>query len=178
MAAWIDILRPIGQVAAVSEVSLESLEYCGLTGIILDLDNTITPWGSIQIPAEILEWLLEAKQFGFRLCLVSNNRGPRLPAVAQKIGIPFIPSANKPGLRAFRQALQIMGIPREQVAVIGDQVFTDVLGGNRMGLHTILVTPLTPREFIGTRCIRVVERAFMQFLEYRCIPLARNGETI
>ncbi len=80
------------------------------------------------------------------------------------LGIPGLSKANKPSRRAFLQALDLLGSRPEQAAMIGDQVFTDVLGGNRLGLYTILVVPLCRREFLGTRVLRLVERVILRNL--------------
>jgi HAD superfamily phosphatase (TIGR01668 family) len=73
----------------------------------------------------------------------------------------------KPRRRAFRRALHIMELTSQETAVIGDQIFTDVLGGNRLGLYTILVTPISEKEFIWTRLMRKLERFVLNYLKKR-----------
>ena len=97
---------------------------------------------------------------------VSNNKKVRVSNFGRILGVPAI-SARKPRRRAFREAMRIMNTRPETTAVIGDQIFTDVLGGNRLGLYTILVVPLSKQEFIGTRCMRHLERVVLKILARR-----------
>jgi HAD superfamily phosphatase (TIGR01668 family) len=94
---------------------------------------------------------------------VSNNSGPRVSEFASKVGIPFIPKASKPRRKGFREAMAMLGVAPEKTVVIGDQIFTDVLGGNRSGAHTILVVPIDPREFFLTQIVRKVERRVLRY---------------
>jgi HAD superfamily phosphatase (TIGR01668 family) len=92
------------------------------------------------------------------MCLVSNNLSTRVSRFSRALDIPAIAKAAKPRRRSFRQAMEIMGTTAEHTAVIGDQLFTDVLGGNRLHLFTVLVSPLSPLEFWTTRLVRRAER--------------------
>jgi len=82
--------------------------------------------------------------------------------VAERADVPFIARARKPRRRSFRRAMELMGTKPETTAVIGDQLFTDMLGGNRLGLFTILVTPISKEEFIGTRFMRFLEKLILK----------------
>ncbi len=84
--------------------------------------------------------------------------------MAQKLGLPFISGALKPRRGAFREALKLLDVEPRRAAVVGDQVLTDILGGNRLGLHTILVRPMSRREFAGTRITRLFERVILRVL--------------
>ena len=101
------------------------------------------------------------------MCLVSNNKKDRVSNFGRILGVPALSKARKPRRRAFREAMRIMNTRPETTAVIGDQIFTDVLGGNRLGLYTILVVPLSKQEFIGTRCMRHLERVVLKILARR-----------
>lgn len=145
-------------VDSIRDIPVEELVSLKIKGVIFDLDNTITEWNNPEISAETIQWFKDLNQHGLTACLVSNNKGPRVMAAAQKLGIPYVAKATKPRRRAFRQAMELLKTRAHETAMVGDQIFTDVLGGNRMGLFTILVTPINPREFIGTRLVRRVER--------------------
>jgi len=136
----------------------------GIKGIIIDIDNTLTEWHSPILPEGAAAWLEQAVRVGIRLCFVSNNSAKRARDVADKAGIPFVAKAQKPRRRSFKKAMEIMGTIPGQTAVIGDQLFTDILGGNRMGMLTILVTPISSREFFATRLMRLVEAIFLRRL--------------
>ncbi len=127
------------------------LKARGIKGIIFDLDNTIIPRDQNTISIDIYNWILELKKQNFKLCIVSNNRRQnRVSFLAEKLGILYIYKAAKPRRKAFCKGMQLLGTDVNTTAVIGDQVFTDVIGGNRLGLFTILVVPLPGKEFWGT----------------------------
>lgn len=150
---------------SIYELDAEILKNKGIRGIITDLDNTLVPWRGQNIYPQLEEWLKALKDQGFKLCIVSNNSPERGEKLARELGIPGVWYAVKPRRRAFRHAIEKMGIKPSETAVIGDQIFTDVLGGNRMGLFTILVLPMSRNEFVGTRATRLVERKVLKKLQ-------------
>ena len=158
------LLCPRQMVDGFDDIDLTELTRLGIRGIIVDIDNTIIPWGSDVVDARIRLWLDELQAQGFKVCLVSNNKNKRVKAIGERLSMPFVARALKPAKAGFRQALDHMGLPPSQVAVIGDQLFTDVLGGNRLGLYTIWVRPLSSREFIGTKVHRQFEKIAVRLL--------------
>lgn len=151
-------LHPDYYVQKIEELKIDFLKARGIKGLIVDLDNTLTPLSSQELPGMTQEWLNEVLASGLKVCIVSNNFEGRVQRFAGIIGIPGISKAVKPRRRAFRQALKLLDLESEQVAVVGDQIFTDVLGGNRLGLTTILVDSLSRKEFIGTKLFRRIEK--------------------
>lgn len=162
-----DLLKPCRVYGSLQEISLVELKKEDIQGIIIDLDNTLTEWQNAELSEEVIGWLQKVKFMGFQVCLVSNNSLQRVREVASRLSIPFVAKAQKPRRKSFRQALEIMNTQPRQTAVIGDQLFTDVLGGNRLGLFTILVPPLNRREFIGTRLVRLLESALLIKMQKR-----------
>ncbi len=150
-------LYPRMYVDTLLDVPLQDLAAAGYRAFIFDLDNTITEWNSQELRTEVEEWFRTLGQMGFKACILSNNGEKRILQIARRLGIPFIHRARKPMRRSFLQAVDLMGMKPAEVAVIGDQIFTDVLGGNRAGLYTILVKPLAHREFYGTKISRAME---------------------
>lgn len=167
------ILRPAEYLQSIFEIDLARLKQLGKRAIILDLDNTLVRWNDPDPTPGLLTWLDEVKAKGFLPCIVSNNSGPRVSEFAAKVGIPFIPKATKPRRKGFREAMARLGVTPAETVVVGDQIFTDVLGGNRSGAYTILVVPIDPREFIGTRIVRQVERQVLRYLNRKGL-LARG----
>jgi len=149
------------------EVDLDDLARRGIRGLILDLDNTMAEYGQAAIPPATRAWIQTAKERGFRVCITSNARPGRVKAFAEALDVPGIPYAVKPVRRAFRRALKILGTTPQETAVIGDQLFTDVLGGNRMGMYTVLVNPLSAVELGTTRLVRRLERRVLRHLVRR-----------
>jgi HAD superfamily phosphatase (TIGR01668 family) len=134
------------------------LAASGIRGVVLDLDNTILPWGSATPPAEVQAWVRRLRSTGLAGCIVSNNFSLRVRQVGAMLAIPVVGWALKPVPLGFRRAMAIMGTRPATTALVGDQLFTDVLGGNLLGMYTILVEPLSPDEFPTTRLVRRIER--------------------
>ncbi|MDT8901811.1 YqeG family HAD IIIA-type phosphatase [Anaeroselena agilis] len=161
------LLCPNLAVDSLFEIDLDSLADQGIRGVIFDLDNTIIPWDSREMDAAIVAWLEDVLARGFKVAIVSNNWRGRVREIAARFGLPFFSRAYKPAKTGFRKALAELKLEPGETAVIGDQLFTDVLGGNRMGLLTIWVKPLTAHEFIGTRIHRRFERLAVRMLRAR-----------
>lgn len=152
-------LRPTLLADAVWKVDLEDLWDRGIRGIILDLDNTIAPWRRDDVVPEARVWIEAAQRRGFKLCLVSNASSRRRVArVAGELGIAQAGIAAKPFPGAFRRAMAAMGTTPAATCAIGDQVLTDMLGANWLGITTVLVDPVSPREPPHTRLVRLLER--------------------
>jgi len=152
------VLGPRAFLNSVSEVTPDWLRERGLRAVLLDLDNTLVPYRAYgEAPPGLQEWLRTLKQAGILLMLVSNATPPRVRYWSEKLGVPGFGPAGKPWF-GFRKALQRLGLPPHQVAVVGDQLFTDVLGGNWIGMYTVLVPPLAQKELGYTRLVRKLER--------------------
>jgi HAD superfamily phosphatase (TIGR01668 family) len=160
-----DIFCPNLIVDSLYDIKTQSLQARGISGIIFDLDNTIVPWGTKDLCSEMVDWIQALKQNGFKICLLSNNTSKRVEDIAKMLDIPFVSKAFKPFKNGFRQAASAMQLPGEKVAVIGDQLFTDVLGGNRLGMFTVWVKPLSTKEFVGTKITRQVEKMMVRILK-------------
>ena len=161
----VDTLRPDGHAPRLTEVALEGLAERGLRGIILDLDNTSCAYGRPELAEGVAAWVAGAREAGFAVVLLSNNFSERVAAVAAQLGVPSVPCALKPLPFGFRRALRLLGTARAETVVIGDQLFTDVLGAKLLGLQAILTEPIVPRDFALTRVLRLLER-----LLFRRIP--------
>lgn len=143
----------------VENISLDELRHKGITALALDLDNTLAPWNESEISPSVRCWLEEAKEKGFRICIVSNaHSASRVAAVAKDLGVAHVPTAWKPRRSGFRKAMALFGANPSTTAVIGDQLLTDVLGGKRVGALTFWVNPISSKEFFTTRIVRRLER--------------------
>lgn len=145
------IFYPKMYVASVTEIKPELLKELGIRGILFDLDNTIVRRDSERFTPEVAEWLSDLKRHGFKLGIVSNNSRKRVRAIAVPLAVPAVHRAVKPWVGPFRRALKMLGTSPRETALIGDQIFTDIFGGNLTGLYTILVVPMKGKEFWGTR---------------------------
>lgn len=162
-----DLLCPDVYLESIYELDLNKLKKKGIRGIITDLDNTLIAWNDDTIYPKLAEWFKILKEENFKVCIVSNNSRGRVKIFSDMLEIPAIPKAVKPRRKAFRVALDKMGLQPREAAVVGDQLFTDVLGGNRLGLFTVLVIPVSEREFIGTKIVRKVERWVLKKLQHK-----------
>lgn len=152
------LLYPNLEVEHLFDIPLTLLQEKNIQGFIFDLDNTIIAWDSNEMQAEITKWLKALMQQGFKIYIVSNSMTGRVKNIAEKLALPYTARAVKPMNYGFRQALKELNLDSAHVAVVGDQVFTDVLGGNRIGAFTILVKPLGKKEFFTTQITRAFER--------------------
>ena len=124
------------------DLTSQMLEEYGLSGLILDVDETLVPFRQKTVSLELQQWTAKISA-ATPIWLVSNNLSDsRIGNIAQSLNLPYISSAKKPSRRRLRQAAEAMNLPVEQVAMVGDRLFTDVLAGNRLGMFTILVEPM------------------------------------
>lgn len=125
------------------DIDLAELKRRGITVIFSDLDSTLVSAKEPAAAPELAQWFDRLRNEGFRLVIISNNSEHRVSEFAKPLSIPFFARAKKPGKGTFRRALQSIGAAPRQTAMIGDQLLTDVLGGNRAGLFTVLVDPIS-----------------------------------
>ena len=146
---------------SVCDIDLDALKARGIDTLLMDLDNTLLPRDSSVMPAQIVEWVAELARRGFSVCLVSNNWHERVHKVAEQLGFSLVSKAVKSLPFAFLRAIKLMGSTRKRSAIIGDQMFTDVLGGKLLGVMTILVLPLSESDLPHTLLLRRVERVLL-----------------
>ncbi len=158
-------LYPDIYIDSIFDLDPEALKDRNIRGIITDLDNTLIPWDNRNIYPRLVCLFRKLQEMGFALHIVSNNSPEKGGRIARLLGIPACWYAVKPGRRAFCRALAKMELRPHEVAVIGDQIFTDVLGGNRMGMFTILVQPMSQKDFIWTRFMRMLEVRVLKNME-------------
>ncbi len=151
-------LKPDLYYQDIFKIDLGKLKEQNIEGIICDIDNTIVPWHKEEIILDVIDWFMCVKNLDFQICLVSNGCNKRVEYFSKELDIPGIGRAIKPRKKAYLKALAEMNLEKNQIAVIGDQLFTDILGGNRLGFTTILVDPLGKKEFITTKFLRLIEK--------------------
>ncbi|MBR5090134.1 MAG: YqeG family HAD IIIA-type phosphatase [Ruminiclostridium sp.] len=135
------IFRPKIWIKSVLSIDEEFLRKHGIDALILDLDNTLSLHGDPAAEHGIPEWLDRMRALGVKMVVVSNNTNKRVAPLARKLGLPFIANGAKPLTIGITRALRYLGTDRSRTAVVGDQIFTDVMGGNFARTQTILVEP-------------------------------------
>ena len=147
------ILFPHMYVPSILDIDPLYLKERGIKALLLDLDNTIIPRDSEEFSQEVVLWFKRFREQGLKLCVVSNNGSVRVNKLVAPLEIPSVVRAVKPRRQAFRKGMELLGVTHSETAVVGDQIFTDILGGNRLGLFTILVVPMAGKEFWATSLI-------------------------
>ena len=123
----------------VSQITPEFLANRGIRLLMLDFDNTIVPYTTATPTGEVSDWLSQMKASDIHICVVSNSRKSRVQIFCREWGIDCITHANKPFQNGISRCLSRYGVSPENAAIVGDQIFTDTLGGNCGGMTTILV---------------------------------------
>ena len=132
----------------------------GITAILSDIDNTLIPYEE-EVPSEpIRAWLSALAARGIRVAVASNNHRPRVEKFNETLGLFAVSNAAKPSRRAVKQVLRHFGVKPEQLCLIGDQIFTDVMAAKRAGCICILVEPIRDKRDLFTRLKRYLERPF------------------
>lgn len=150
-------LYPKVYLQKVQEITYDMLEKNQILGIILDVDNTLIDYYK-NMPEGIEQWCKNLKQRGIKFCIASNsNKREKVQSVAKKLDIPYIYFAKKPLKTGLKKAASKMEIENSKVAVVGDQIFTDVLGANRTGMFSILVEPIKEKDLFITVIKRPIE---------------------
>ena len=125
-----------------TDVSPKFLMEKGVKLLLLDLDNTISPYGEAEPSSEIMAWAGDMHEAGIILFIVSNTKKPRAGIFAEKMGIPYIKYAKKPSRYGLVEAMKRTGYTEKETALAGDQTFTDVLAANRANVTSIMVEPI------------------------------------
>lgn len=149
---------------SVAELDTTLLRRFGLKGLLLDVDCTLKDHGATEFPIAVHDWVRKLRADGFRLCLLSNGKPRRIGELARQLDIPFVAQAFKPLPRGCHRAMQLLELTPSQTAVVGDQLFADVMAGRLAGLFTILVRPTSPHEPWFTRLKRPVERRVLRWI--------------
>ena len=134
----------------------------GYRGILFDIDNTLVPHDAPATP-EAIAFFAGLRRIGFETCLISNNDEARVKPFADAVGSFYIYKAGKPGKKGYQEAMRRMGVTTSEALFVGDQIFTDIWGANRAGIHSILVKPIHPKEEIQIVFKRYLERIVLFF---------------
>jgi len=150
-------IYPKEYLRSVLDIDMEFMNKNNLKGLILDIDNTLIDFDK-NLSEDVVKWCEDLKQNGIKFCLVSNtNKVEKVKKVADKLMVQYYYFAKKPFKGGFIKAQNYMNLEAKNVGVVGDQIFTDVIGGNRMKMFSILVMPIDKRDIWATRIKRPLE---------------------
>ena len=154
------VLLPDILVDDVTQITPALLEKRNISLLMLDFDNTIVPY-TTDVPTQAFcQWLEKMQESGIQLCVVSNSRKPRVPVFCEKYGMDCITHARKPFSKGIKQCLKRYGVQPTAAALVGDQIYTDTLGGNGAGVQTILVCAIDNHNF-WLKLRHLLERPFI-----------------
>ena len=149
--------RPKIKLNKVTDISLDLLSKYNINSLILDVDNTLSTHHGQVLTDGLEDWLKLMKENGINLTVLSNSNSKRLEPFAKKIGLDYISLGLKPLPFGYIRALKRLNSNKNQTAIVGDQIFTDIVGGNVVGVNTILLTPIKPETSLRFRMKRKVE---------------------
>lgn len=158
-------LYPKLYLKSIFEIDTKYLREQGIRGIIFDIDNTLVPYDVVHPTEEIITFFERLKEEGFQICLASNNTEDRVVRFNEKLKVFAIHKSGKPRRRGLYKAMELMQLTRDQVAMVGDQIFTDVYAGNRAGAMSILVVPVSDKDEWITKVKRGIEKQVVRRYE-------------
>ena len=159
------ILYPNSYLKNVQQITIEFLKKNNIKALILDVDNTLIDYYK-NLSEDVIKWAEELKLNDIKLYILSNtNQKEKVQSVAEKLNIPYINFARKPSKYGFLKIQKELNINSENIGVVGDQIFTDIIGGNRSKMFTILVDPVTPKDYWYTAWKRPIEKKIKQKIE-------------
>lgn len=153
------LFKPKWWLKSVLDINESFIKQHHLRGLILDLDNTLSMHGSPAAEQGVTEWLREMRRLGMKMIVLSNNTKKRVAPLAKELGLDFISFGCKPLTIGVSRALRKMRLPRKSVALVGDQIFTDIIGGNLRGVNTVLVEPFHLEDKTTFKLKRALESA-------------------
>lgn len=161
------LFTPDVYVNSILNITPDMLKRKGVYGLILDIDNTLVATHIKEADNKIIDYIKNLKDNEIKTIIVSNGHKERVELFCEPLGIEFVYKALKPLGRGFDIAIEKMGLPADKIAIVGDQLFTDVLGGNLKGIHTILVKPIDLDEPFLIKIKRIFEKPFLHNKEYK-----------
>ncbi len=165
---------PKGFFKRITDIDYKYLKDNNILGLILDVDNTLINYNE-ELSEDIINWIDMQKKNKIKMCILSNsNKVKKIQKVANKLELEYIYFAMKPFKNGFNRALRILNLKNENVAVIGDQIFTDVIGANRMKMHSILVEPIEKKDIF----ITVLKRPIENMIKHRYIRKKENKNVL
>ncbi len=151
------IFYPNKYIKSVQKITIEYLRENNIKALLLDVDNTLIDFNK-NIQEGTKQWCESLKKEGIKFCILSNsNHEEKVKMVSEKLGIHYIFFAMKPLKKGYQKALDYIKEKPENVAMVGDQIFTDIIGANRMKIKSILVEPIEEKDILITRIKRPIE---------------------
>ena len=161
------LLKPKIKVERVTNITPQILKKYDINALILDVDNTLSTHHGQILTDGLLEWIDLMKQNGIFLTVLSNSKEKRVKPFAEKINLEYISLGLKPLPFGYLRAMKKYSLKRKNTAIVGDQIFTDILGGNLVGIKTILLTPIKPEDGLSFKIRRRLEKVIFKLYKIK-----------
>ena len=159
-------LKPDAVFEGLKYIDIAFLKDKGIKGILLDIDNTLIDMSKV-LQEDIINWVQDVKNSDIKVCILSNtNKEDKLVPISSKLGIDYVSFAKKPMKSGYIRAAEKLNLAYENIAMIGDQVLTDVVGANRVGMFSIYVKPINKKEYWYTAWKRPIENIILKHYGY------------
>lgn len=158
-------LFPTHYLKSIYEINIKDLQEQGIKGIIFDIDNTLVPYDEEEPNQRVISFFEKLREAGIKITLVSNNTESRVVKFNEKLKVFALHKSQKPLTKNFKNALCLMDCQRDEAVIVGDQIFTDIYGGNRAGIQTILVVPVSQKDEWITKIKRGIEKKVIKSYE-------------
>lgn len=152
------LLKPDIKLHGITDITVEILNKFNIKALLLDVDNTMSTHHGQALTEGLLEWIDRMNKNGIKLMVLSNSKRKRIEPFAERISLPFISLGCKPLPTGYLRGVRALGEKRKNVAIVGDQIFTDVLGGNIVGVKTVLLTPIKLEDGLSFKIRRNLEK--------------------
>ncbi|CAC9830869.1 MULTISPECIES: YqeG family HAD IIIA-type phosphatase [Enterococcus] len=167
--------KPTWMIDAIYKITPAQLKKLGIKAVLTDLDNTLIAWNNPDGTEELKTWLLEMKNAGITVLVVSNNKDSRIKRVVEKFDLDYVARALKPTARGFKLAEKKLGLKPSEMLMVGDQIMTDIRGANAAGIRNVLVQPIVDTDGWNTRINRFFERKIMKYLSKKHPEMTWRG---
>lgn len=152
------LLKPDVKLHGITDITVELLNKHDIKALLLDVDNTMSTHHGTVLTDGLTEWIAKMSDSGIKLMVLSNSKRFRIEPFAARIGLPFISLGCKPLPTGYLRGVKALGEKRKNVAIVGDQIFTDILGGNIVGVKSILLTPIKLEDGWSFKVRRKLEK--------------------
>lgn len=160
------LFKPFLKLHRITDITPDMLKHYGVDGLILDVDNTLSTHHGNNLLDGLQDWICLMRQNDISLIILSNSNSDRVGPFAEKIGIPYIASAAKPLPKKIGVAINKLELKKENTAIVGDQLFTDALGGNLFGIKTFITDPILRETMFGFKFKRFLEDILYSFYRF------------
>lgn len=161
------LLKPDVKLERVTDIKLETLKKYNISALILDVDNTLSTHHGQHLTDGLAEWINYMQDGGIILTILSNSNKDRVEPFANKIGLDFESLGLKPLPFGFLRVIKKLGLKKRNTAIVGDQIFTDILGGNFVGIKTVLLTPILLEDGISFKIRRRLEKLIFKIYKIK-----------